>query len=664
MNPWRDAELFSLGERTLIVRIRKAEGEAFPAAMRALSALAAKIEEEVPPGLLETVPTGRSLAIFYDPFATSGEEWRRRIEQWIGELPGQAGDGGRIVDIPVCYGGEYGPDLPEVAARAGITEEEAVRLHSGAEYMVGMIGFAPGFPYLRGLPPQLATPRRPVPRTKVPAGSVAIGGGQTGIYPADLPGGWHIIGRTPVTLFDPAADPPSLLAPGDRVRFVPVEESVFRHHQSRLHQSKPLLKPSEPSPRSKTLLKPSEPSKQWEQLRPSYGLAAGSGERGKGWTGTAELGKAESGTENPGEADGSVTESASGSFAGTACESGGGSDVISLFRVRKPGLYTTVQDAGRPGFQRYGVSPGGAMDPVSYRLANRLVGNRSGEPALEMTLAGPELEVLGEAVIACCGADMAATVNGKPLPAGRPVYVEKGDILRFGTARAGCRAYLAVAGGFAVPKALGGCGMSPAAGLPGLLGRALVTGDVLHADANRDGHADHGNHGIRLSASWRLKPHVPLPAAGQAMQIRVVSGPEFGRLSEEAVRLLLEQFYTVEARSNRMGLRLAGTEPVPSPDAAGMVSEAVAWGTVQLPPGGQPIVLAADRQTTGGYPRVLQVIAADLSLIGQAAPGVRLVFRMVDMEEAAALLRAEERRIRALEWAIDAKWAETRGRTG
>jgi KipI family sensor histidine kinase inhibitor len=133
----------------------------------------------------------------------------------------------RTVEIPVLYGGEFGPDLDYVARHTQLAPERVIELHSSAEYLVHFLGFSPGFPYLGGLPAELATPRLEAPRTRVPAGSVAIGGSQTGIYPAASPGGWRIIGRTPVRLFDPDASPPALLAMGDRVRFVPVAEARF-----------------------------------------------------------------------------------------------------------------------------------------------------------------------------------------------------------------------------------------------------------------------------------------------------------------------------------------------------------------------------------------------------------------------------------------------------
>lgn len=662
MNLLRQAELFPLGEQALIVRLGRGERtdggtDARPEsgdrilAVRALTALADKIRNEAPPGLVELVPAGPALAVHFDPLETGYDKWRARIEEWLGQLAVPDEPAGRLIEIPVCYGGEFGPDLADAARRAGLGEEEAVRLHCGAEYVVGMIGFAPGFPYLYGLPRQLAIPRRKEPRTKVPAGSVAIGGGYAGIYPADLPGGWHVIGRTPVALFDPLASPPGLLAPGDRVRFVPVDEGEYR----RLAEKR--------SRRFAT---------------PSGGLYTGWSDGGPGDAG---------GGAAPGEAADPAAGGGAGRSDGSGTQTAGGEGcrggrVAGGFRVLRPGLYTTLQDAGRPGFQRYGVTPGGAMDRISWRLANRLVGNRDGEPALEMTLVGPELEVLEDAVIAHCGADMEAAVNGKPLPAGCPVRVKAGDVVRFGAARAGCRAYLAVAGGFAAPAVLGGRGACPAAGLPGLLGRALAPGDVLNVvrpgggpfGAPRSAPAGTGPRAALPEAGaeapggrlfpWRASSPVPLPAAGQPAVVRVVPGPEFDRLLPEAVARLLERVHTVGNRSDRMGLRLDGEEPVPFDGAGGMMSEPVAWGTVQLPPGGRPIVLAADRQTTGGYPRVLQVIAADWPLVGQLPPGARLVFRMVDFASAAAALRERKRQMRLLEWAIDRQIGGAGGRGG
>jgi KipI family sensor histidine kinase inhibitor len=165
--------------------------------------------------------------VHYDPVVMSREAVEGLITAASGRLPDAVSEAVRTVEIPVWYGGEAGPDLAGVAAAAGLDEQGVVGLHAGADYVVFMLGFMPGFPYLGGLPARIATPRLATPRTAVPAGSVGIAGAQTGIYPTESPGGWRLVGRTPVRLFDARLSPPALLGPGDHVRFVPVTRSDY-----------------------------------------------------------------------------------------------------------------------------------------------------------------------------------------------------------------------------------------------------------------------------------------------------------------------------------------------------------------------------------------------------------------------------------------------------
>ncbi len=188
---------------------------------RRVHALDAVLRADPPPGLRETVPTYRSLLVVYDPVAVDGDEmaaYLRRIAQAVPDSLAAAQ--GRLMEIPVRYGGEDGPDLEAVAAHCGLSPDEVVRRHTGGAYTVAMLGFAPGFAYLLGLPPSLTTPRLATPRLEVPAGSVGIAGAQTGLYALSTPGGWRLIGRTPLTLFDPNRQPPFTLRAGDRIRFV------------------------------------------------------------------------------------------------------------------------------------------------------------------------------------------------------------------------------------------------------------------------------------------------------------------------------------------------------------------------------------------------------------------------------------------------------------
>jgi KipI family sensor histidine kinase inhibitor len=185
------------------------------------------VERARVPGVVEVVPAYRSAAVYVDPVETDLASLREALGTLTGNLPMDPADRRRIVTIPVLYGSEAGPDLPALAERAGLSVEEAITLHASVEYRVYMLGFSPGFPYLGTVPDAIAAPRLPEPRINVPAGSVGIAGRQTGIYPQDSPGGWRVIGRTPLVLYDPARTEPFLLEPGDRVRFVPIDRREF-----------------------------------------------------------------------------------------------------------------------------------------------------------------------------------------------------------------------------------------------------------------------------------------------------------------------------------------------------------------------------------------------------------------------------------------------------
>jgi KipI family sensor histidine kinase inhibitor len=189
---------------------------------RRVHGLARALTENPLPGLGEAVPSYRSLLVHYDPLHLSHAEVEAFVSEALRGCEDEDLPEPRLVEIPTAYGGEHGPDIEFVAEHNGLTVDEVIRLHSEATYTVYMLGFTPGFPYLGGLPDALATPRLDSPRQRVPAGSVGIAGAQTGVYPLDTPGGWRLIGWTPVVLFDPTCTPPAFLQPGDHVRFVPV----------------------------------------------------------------------------------------------------------------------------------------------------------------------------------------------------------------------------------------------------------------------------------------------------------------------------------------------------------------------------------------------------------------------------------------------------------
>lgn len=197
----------------------------------------AAIERAELDGVVELVPTYRSITLHFDPSLTRYDTLQQAILDLDMDEGGAAGDQRRVVEIPTLYGGEYGPDIGFVAENAGVSEAEVIEIHSGSDYLVYAMGFSPGFPYLGGLDPRLNTPRLTTPRTLIPGGSVGIAETQTGAYPVASPGGWQLIGRTPLRLFDPEADPPALINAGDRVRFVPLaDEEAYMEIERRVRE--------------------------------------------------------------------------------------------------------------------------------------------------------------------------------------------------------------------------------------------------------------------------------------------------------------------------------------------------------------------------------------------------------------------------------------------
>jgi KipI family sensor histidine kinase inhibitor len=213
----------SAGDRALVVEFGDRVDQALSEGVLRLDAM---IRSSAPARIVETVPTFRSLAIYYDPLVTSRGELQRAIAPLL-DLGDDPRASARLWRVPVCYEGEFAPDLAEVARLTGLTPNEIVALHSGTRFHVYMLGFLPGFPYLGDLPPQLALPRRADPRLRVPAGSISIATTLTAIYPYESPGGWHLIGATPIRMFDPEQPKPALFAPGDAVKFQPIDARAY-----------------------------------------------------------------------------------------------------------------------------------------------------------------------------------------------------------------------------------------------------------------------------------------------------------------------------------------------------------------------------------------------------------------------------------------------------
>ncbi|HET8947258.1 MAG TPA: biotin-dependent carboxyltransferase family protein [Candidatus Polarisedimenticolia bacterium] len=301
--------------------------------------------------------------------------------------------------------------------------------------------------------------------------------------------------------------------------------------------------------------------------------------------------------------------------------------------VIAPGLQTTVQDRGRPGHARFGVSAAGAADPLAYALANRLAGNEAGAAALEMTLLGATLRFDAEAVVALAGADMRAEIDGLPFPCWQSRRVPAGAVLKCGAAAAGARTYLAVAGGFDLPLFLGSRSTHLPSHLGGLEGRALRRGDRLPLGSA-------GGHGERTLTRGALERLAPRPT------LRVTPGPQAARFTAPARRLFETAEFVVSAASDRMGIRLDGTV-VPTPGEGRMPSEGMPLGAVQVPPDGAPILLFVDHQTTGGYPVIASVAAADAWRAGQLRPGARVRFETIDSAAARDLYREQQAWLRS-----------------
>lgn len=330
-------------------------------------------------------------------------------------------------------------------------------------------------------------------------------------------------------------------------------------------------------------------------------------------------------------------------------------------KVIKPGLLTTVQDLGRLGLQHLGVVPCGAMDPVALELANALVGNARDAAALEITVLGPELELESDALVAICGAELSAKVEGKALPANRPVLLRKGSVLSAGRALRGSRAYLAVAGGIDLPAVLGSRSTFLPAGFGGLQGRALRAGDVLPLAA--DAAALALKRYLKISGRKKAGPAgmgtvrwtAPAPTLpdGDRILVHAMKGRHHEQFDAAARRAFFEETWKVSPDSNRMGFRLAGPS-LARTEAVEILSEPTCLGTVQVPSNGLPIALMADHQTTGGYPKIAEIAGADVPRLAQLAPGGSVRFARCTLEDAVALRRALRRRLgstlRTLAW--------------
>lgn len=544
------ARIVPAGDAALLVRFGNRPG---PGATRRVLSLVAALDAMAHPAVLDVIPAYASVLVRYNPLAMDVASIEVILRAAVHQPESGRRPRGRLVRIPVRYGGSDGPDLEDVAQQLRLSVAEVIARHTAASYRVSFLGFLAGFPYLSGLPYALAIPRLDTPRTHVPGGSVAIAEQQAGIYPVASPGGWRILGRTSTPLFDANREPPSLLRPGDRVRFY-VDQTQDDTRTATITTA--------PARRSRT-------------------------------------------------------------------ESSG----VPWLRVRVPGMLTTVQDAGRFGSARYGVTTAGAADPDALEIGNAMLGNEANAAALEVTGGDVSFQMLAPCVVAITGARGSVRINDRPVGASETLALAAGDVLEIGPPPWGMRAYLSVAGGIDVPRVMGSRATDTRASLGGMEGRPLREDDML-----RRGEAAHQVSGRALPGALRRTG----PTNG-AWTLRILPGTH-AAVDPVATTALCQANFGVDARSDRVGVRLRRQDG-PCLEGGQVPSEGIPRGAVQLPPDGEPVLLLADAQATGGYCVPAVVVSADLWKIGQLRPGDTVRFQCVSPEEAIHALRLRAQQI-------------------
>lgn len=481
-------------------------------------------------GIEDVVPAARTLLVQFRPSAIERQALAAQIA--ARDVSGGQRQAGTLIEIPVHYNGE---DLDEVARVLGLTRDEVISRHTGSDYSVAFCGFAPGFAYLSG-GAGFVVPRRGTPRTRIPAGAVALAGEFSGIYPHASPGGWQIIGITGTCLWDLNRKQPALLQPGHRVRFVDAGPAAQRRVS--------VVLPSRP------------PVARADHLE-----------------------------------------------------------------VIAPGLQTLLQDLGRPGHAGQGVSASGAMDRSALRAANRAVGNPVGSACLEVLMGGLQVVCHGSAVAAVTGAIAQLEVrcaDGQRLhpPLYAPFSLHDGDRLSLQAPSAGLRNYLAIRGGFDLPGVLG----SLASDTLAQVGPApLAAGERLGINRRIGGAAV----ALHEQAAFEM------PRADQVITLDVLLGPRSDWFTAQAQALLGSQRWQVTAQSNRIGMRLAGEQPLQRAITGELPSEGTCVGAIQVPPSGQPVLFLADHPLTGGYPVIGVVAPYHLDLAGQIPVNAHIHFNLL-----------------------------------
>lgn len=301
---------------------------------------------------------------------------------------------------------------------------------------------------------------------------------------------------------------------------------------------------------------------------------------------------------------------------------------METIKILDAGLLTTVQDLGRYGFQRYGVSASGVMDEYSAKIANKLVGNKVGEAVLETTLKGVQMEFLQNTAVAITGGNCDVTLNGTKIELWQSYLVNRGDILKMGICRSGLRNYLAFSGGVDVPVIMNSKSTNLKAKVGGFNGRKLMTGDILSVGVGS------------LEAPLTLNKHY-IPTYSKDIKVGVILGQQDDHFTEAGIKTFLNETYTVTQESDRMGIRLSSVSgaTIEHKNGADIISDGITFGAIQVPGSGQPIVMMADRQTTGGYTKIGNVISSDLAKLAQATPRTKVKFVEYTLEQAVQAIK-------------------------
>lgn len=502
-------------------------------------------------GLVETVPAYSTLTVYYEPLKIQNEskspyQWVKQYVEnlWDKKMTLTQVQEKSLIQIPVCYDEEFGYDLMELADEKGVSKRQIIHWHLQEIYQVYMLGFTPGFAYMGEVNSKLATPRKKNPRTKVSAGSVGIAVNQTGIYPLDTPGGWQIIGRTPLTLFDLRKKNPFLLKAGDRVKFYEISREEFDKIQSNDYSYKNNIDLESP---------------------------------------------------------------------------------IGDVKVLKQGIFSTLQDKGRMGFQSFGVPISGAMDWRAYQYANYLVGNSSGAAVIECTMGSLSLLFQSEAEIALTGGGT-STLNGNAIEFYTSIPCDKNAILEIKYASNGLRTYLAVAGAWK--------------------GNLLMNSQSVYTKANVGSPLKNKQTLFFAHQAVKKRKIKALPSEYlnqyAHQKIRIIAGQELHWLKPQSLQKLYEQPFTLTHQCDRMGYKLQG-EALEVYQERDLLSTAVSKGAVQCTPNGQLIILMNDAQTIGGYPRVGQVAYVDLPILAQLKPNDKIHFEAIAYEYAEALYLGQQK---------------------